>query len=376
MIYILDIARGIAALWVFLFHTKELFVQSSHLIYSIAEYGSLGVPMFFVISGYVITFSAESTLNKDESPFYFLKRRFLRIYPTYWFSILVVLLTPFVIETISMFKSGQFITPDIRSTQMSAKEWLHFIVLSKVFFAGSADLQSQFNIINSVYWTLAIEFQFYLVVFLSLFFKKYYRRLILIITITSFATVIIPLNLNYGLFLHYWHIFSVGILLAYLQKSPIRINNLIPTEYSSYVSVILSIFILFFSVVALSNYRVGPFVFSTCFATLLWSIQPFENLLSGIRNQKQYINFWILQPFLYLGAMSYSVYLLHGKIYGLPNMFVRQLIPKTNIFYGVLTILGTLALYFPFYFYIEKRFMSKDHTKIHNSILKKSIRLA
>ena len=47
----------------------------------------LGVPIFFVISGYCIAASADSSRRKGDSPWTFLKRRFWRIYPPYWASL-------------------------------------------------------------------------------------------------------------------------------------------------------------------------------------------------------------------------------------------------------------------------------------------------
>ena len=95
------------------YHIKEYFIQSSEFIYSIASYGHLGVPMFFVISGFVITYSAESTLKKNETPISFLKKRFLRIYPTFWAStIAVVFILPYLIELISVLKSSSFQAPE------------------------------------------------------------------------------------------------------------------------------------------------------------------------------------------------------------------------------------------------------------------------
>lgn len=107
MVLLLELARGIAALWVFFFHLKSYFKESSQWIYNIAEYGHFGVPMFFVISGFVITYSAESTLKANKSPLSFLKKRFLRIYPVFWVSIFVVILLPYLIELISMLKTGE-----------------------------------------------------------------------------------------------------------------------------------------------------------------------------------------------------------------------------------------------------------------------------
>ena len=71
MVLLLELARGIAALWVFFFHVKNNFQDSAEWIYNIAEYGHYGVPMFFVISGFVITYSAEGTLKAKKLLYHF-----------------------------------------------------------------------------------------------------------------------------------------------------------------------------------------------------------------------------------------------------------------------------------------------------------------
>ena len=66
---LLDMARGIAALLVFLFHVRGGLEASMPVLADIVRFGSLGVPLFFVISGYVISASAEATLRKGESAY-------------------------------------------------------------------------------------------------------------------------------------------------------------------------------------------------------------------------------------------------------------------------------------------------------------------
>jgi peptidoglycan/LPS O-acetylase OafA/YrhL len=100
---LLDPLRGIAALWVFTFHYgfSQQLVSSFPWIQPIASAGHLGVPMFFVISGYCMMASIRAARRHGESVRSFLRRRSLRIYPPYWFSLLIVAALPFVIEGLS-----------------------------------------------------------------------------------------------------------------------------------------------------------------------------------------------------------------------------------------------------------------------------------
>ena len=324
--------------------------------------------MFFVISGYVITYSAESNLKKQNSPFVFLKARFLRIYPAFWASILVVLLTPFVIEFISSFKSGEFISPSNLLLKYTLLEWFHFVALTKVFFATSSDLQSQFNAINSVYWTLAIEFQFYCMVFVALWFRKRYHQIIIGVTVVAFLNMMFPSPFNYGFFIHHWPAFSLGIGLAYLHKKGFTFSSMFTGKFARLVAVLCSIgFTIYFANVT----GPGKIFFAASFGLLIWVISDFEKMLRKVKESPNKLVYWLLEVWLILGAMSYSVYLLHGKLYFLPNIFVRQVFDKDNLLFGMLTILGTLFLCYPFYYFVERRFLSKNYQKIQQTVLSK-----
>lgn len=364
MVLLLEVARGIAALWVFLFHMKGYFKESSEFMYLISEYGYFGVPMFFVISGFVITYSAESTLKYSLSPFSFLKKRFLRIYPVFWISIILILLLPYLIESISMLKSGSYVAPYNLLSHYTLSEWFNFVALSKVFFADSVKLHGQFDAINAVYWTIAIEFQFYLVIFLSLFFKSYYKHVIAFISVLAIINMVVPFNVNYGLFIHFWPSFSVGILLAYLFKAKFVVLTLIPKLYNIKFAM-ASLFLFILAPVIFLSDKPSHFVFAVLFGCLLWCISPLEKELHRIRSNGKRLSFYILEAGIALGAMSYSVYLLHLKLHALPAMFVRQAIDESNVLYVLTTILVTLLICYPFYLYVERPFMSKKYVKTY-----------
>lgn len=370
MVLLLEVARGLAALWVFFYHVKALFEDASPLIYQLASYGYLGVPMFFVISGYVITYSAESTIKNGRASRLFLKNRFLRIYPAFWASIVVILVTPYLIEAISALKSGQLIWPEAPFLTLSGWEWLNLVLLTKVFWADSPNLQEQFTVINSVYWTLAIEFQFYLVVFIALLLRPYYRWTIGLVTIAGCVSLFLPdlfgYRFNDGLFLTYWPSFAIGIGLAYLHRAGVFVghkwtDNLVGLVALPAVGTAL----------ALADWQLAKqdFLFALFFGACLWVIAGLESKLVLIKHGNSTVRYWLLEPWLILGAMSYSVYLLHGKIYLLPLMFVRQAISPQYIGYGLVTMLGTLALCFVFYYAIERRFLSKNYQTLHRQVL-------
>jgi peptidoglycan/LPS O-acetylase OafA/YrhL len=368
VVLLLDLARGLACLWVFFFHVGNLFDGSSPAIAYVASFGHLGVPMFFVISGYVITHAAESSQHANRSPLIFLRNRFKRIYLTYWAALVVILLLPFVLELLSSFKTGQYEQPESVVARYTPWEWVNVVLLTQVFWAHSSDLAREFAGINTVFWTLAIEFQFYVVVFLALCLGRFYRLAIALVTLASLLVMVIPNNLNFGLFIHYWPSFAVGIGLAYLHRSGIQMH--VNSMRNLALLLLLTTVTLAFAAYAHPiHIRTNHLVFSSIFGALLWLFSDLEIVLQRLKNSKSRIVYFLLEPWLVLGAMSYSAYLLHLKLFLLPFMFVSQVFGTDSVALGLVTILLTLLLTYPFYFFVERHFLSKRYKQLHHTVV-------
>ena len=129
------------------------------------DFGFLGVAVFFLISGFIITHVAQS-----EKRFEFLVKRILRIYPAFWFSLLLtagwLLLQSYwgaqgilPAETLKMQEIwGRF---QENLWMMSGKELLWGMTLLNYVHAPTI-------IVNLVAWTLIVEMIFYFLVFLFL----------------------------------------------------------------------------------------------------------------------------------------------------------------------------------------------------------------
>src|SRR5687768_11010130 len=79
----LDLLRFIAAVSVVLFHATN-WPADPNLLTRIATYGSLGVPLFFMISGFVILMTAQ-----NRSGIEFINSRIARLYPSFWIAVLL-----------------------------------------------------------------------------------------------------------------------------------------------------------------------------------------------------------------------------------------------------------------------------------------------
>jgi exopolysaccharide production protein ExoZ len=84
----IDAARGVAALWVLLVHSLETvrFYSGADPFGGILRLGMgpVRMPFFFVLSGFALFLAHNSDVGHPERLGRFLKTRFVRIYPTYW----------------------------------------------------------------------------------------------------------------------------------------------------------------------------------------------------------------------------------------------------------------------------------------------------
>jgi len=152
---LIQVLRGIASLLVVLFHITGNFSETyhQHWLGNIFLFGNSGVDIFFVLSGFIITYSNRQYITKPTSIIKFLKKRAIRVFPIYW-----VVITFFIFL--------QIIFPTYYRTHY----YLDIVNILNTYF-----LLLNHNMVNGVSWTLTYELFFYLlfVIALSVPHKKY-----------------------------------------------------------------------------------------------------------------------------------------------------------------------------------------------------------
>lgn len=366
----LDIARGLAALFVFCFHISGFIAEASPMLGALARYGYMGVPIFFVISGYCMAASSHQILLRNRPAGSFLRKRFLRIYPAFWGSILVIMATPYLLAGMSALKTGSFISPDPRWLALGPFDWLQFITLTRVFFSNGQGLDNAFSPLNIVYWTIAIEFQFYLVIYLALLWRKWFVLLLVGVTLSSLTVFAFPGLKDTGLFLGYWPMFALGLGLYCLLDRNYTLDRLGGGIGNRLAVPLLAASLLAFAVLAYNGQLMpilaslfgdGTLGFAVCTAIALWLLATLEQQISHQATLGHALVRLPLKAGVFLGSISYSVYLLHTKVYQFPDMVIRQLTTPDNPVYTLTLIGGTIALSWLFYLYLERPFISR-HT--------------
>jgi peptidoglycan/LPS O-acetylase OafA/YrhL len=306
-LYQISFLRAVASIGVCLFHLgfgNSNFLEGNKSAFQIFKYGYLGVPVFFILSAFIICYSLP--LNYQLKNFNsFFKKRLLRVEPPYLLSILL---------TLSVAYLASFITHNLVEVP-----WKNILL-----HIGYLNNFTTNTYINSVYWTLGIEFQFYILI--GLIFpwmnKSVYFLILIIISLLALSAIKIS---NTSLIFEHTPLFCIGILMYFIRYS---------NKYPKLILVCLIALSLI--IIAFNKSEV---LYASLFTIGIISI-PFRN--------NQIIGF--------LSRISYSLYLVHvpigGRIINLSLRFVKTDSQKYLAFTAAFVI-SIIAAYI-FHHIIEK----------------------
>jgi peptidoglycan/LPS O-acetylase OafA/YrhL len=273
----LDIIRFSAALSVVLYHYVPRGDSNVYpLISEVTKFGYLGVPLFFMISGYVIALSAN-----NRTALQFAASRFVRLYPALWASVIfTVLIMLFIAD--KKYSMGRILA--------------NFTLLNE--YLGYKD-------IDVVYWTLKAELKFYVCISLLLVFgvfNKHHVWLSLWLGITVMHAVSgQPFFMGWFITPAYSSFFIAGIALYLIQ-------NIGKNTYSYFVlfsSLVVSSFSAYDQANGfLTHPNTMEKFISVAIVWLFYFVLYF--LCTGKINLKER-NIYVT-----LGALTYPLYLVHN----------------------------------------------------------------
>jgi peptidoglycan/LPS O-acetylase OafA/YrhL len=307
----INLLRGLAALLVCIYHftnysdiNGELF-DSGNWLREIGHFGKLGVFVFFIITGFVIPLSLmKHSFQIRQLPRYIAKR-WIRIEIPYLGSIFCILLISLAFCIVNEIP----FTIDLR-------RFLHHLFYTAPF-AGQ-------QWYNPIYWTLAIEMQFYLLIALlfPLISKNSEVFKFVIPLLIAVSALIIT---DDRIVLHYGAIFSQGILLLLWEQK--KINSTL-----GMIGILIAAVLT-----ALVN---GIDVAIACILTIT-AIKCFVIDKPAANN---------------LGKISYSLYLLHGLIGGNIIYFFGRNIASfpVKVLLVVIAILFSILGSYIYWLVIEK----------------------
>lgn len=305
-----DSLRGLAALWVVLFHASEgkhiEYIKDStpSFFYKLLfDFGDLGVAVFFVLSGFVMALTVQKSIVGSTFASKFILRRLVRLVPPYYFAIVITLLLMVV-------KSKALHTEFVMVSMQDL--WAH------AFF-----LQDFLSIpqIGTVFWTLCIEVQFYIAFIIMVWIADQAEKLLnirqgrlVIVTLSSTIALIWAFQFETdplwtGGFIGHWYSFLAGVLVSLALPE----NNLSRKIAFGY-----------FLLLAIAS------IVTHSMFTFIVTITSLLLVTAGIQGK---MNVWLNWRWVQsLALVSYSLYLIHNPISGATFNVLKRILPEGLVF--------------------------------------------
>jgi peptidoglycan/LPS O-acetylase OafA/YrhL len=328
----IDGLRAIAVVPVLLFH--------AHL--GGMSGGFVGVDVFFVISGFLICSLIVKELDRgDFSILRFYERRCLRILPALFAMFLAT----------SVLASVVLMPPDLAGfgrSLMSSVAFVSNVYFWKVsgYFDGAADFKPLLHT-----WSLSVEEQFYLVapyllVGISAFFRKRYLTFLVPLAIASlalseWAVSRAPSGAFYLLPTRFWEIL-LGALLAVSRTTGTQSRPLREALGAAGLISILGACFLYSQDTRFPGFAaLAPCVGA---ALIIYAGTGGESLTGRLLSSS---------PFVFIGKISYSLYLWHWPLFALYRYRVARELTATE---GALLLLASFVLAIASWKFVEAPF--------------------
>ena len=334
----IDGLRALAILPVILFHAGFKFFSG----------GFIGVDIFFVISGYLIT---SIIIKEKESGVFtlidFYERRARRILPALFFVMLVSLPLAWFWLIPEDMKSFSKSLISICSFSSNIFYWL-----SEGYFSTSSELIPFLHT-----WSLSVEEQYYLFfpILLIIIWKFRFRftlELIIFLALISFvlaewASLIKPSAAFYLLPSRAWELLLGSCVALYLSFN----NTYKPSKSTKNTLSFLGLFLILYGVLYLDKNTPFPGVYAlipTIGASLIILYATNETITGKVLSNKILVS---------VGLLSYSAYLWHQPLFAFARH--RSIDNPSQTTFLILSILTFILAYFSWK-YIEKPFREKN----------------
>ena len=335
----IDGLRALAVIGVIFYHSEFL------------PGGFLGVDIFFVISGYLITsiIYKEYLKEKKFSFTNFYQKRIRRLVPALFFVILISSIVAYNFLLPSFFK--EYVYSIISSFFFSSNIYFHYEGQSY-----GANILSIKPFLHT--WSLAIEEQFYLIfpLFFIIIAKFYFKNISLIFIFVALISIIFSISIGsshssfnfYMLPSRAWELLAGSILaVLHAKKKRMHQKDSISWEFFSKVGFILIIYSFIFFKGA-GNLPIYYSAFPVIGCCLIIHYNNKKDLIIRFLSSKLMVG---------IGLISYSLYLWHHPILSFDKILN---ISNENILIKACLIILSIVLAVVTYFFVEKPFRKKE----------------
>ena len=341
----LDSLRGIAAITIALIHSP---FQNSFLTDNLfISHGTLMVDFFFVLSGFVISYTYSDRINNYKNLIQFQYKRFLRLYPLH-----ILTFSAFLFFYLTEFVKDYFFDPGGQFINLSLykADFFHNLFLTQNIFRGS-------NLYNGPSWSISTEFYTYLFFgLLTLILKNKIYSIIAYIFIILTSIILIQAYSSFDTtdefaLLRCFYSFFLGALLY----------KLFPKVHSNNNSIFAISSIFFVTIFVMFHPENISFIFPIlCVFLIYFTNTSKTNFILVILKSK---------PLTFLGKISYGIYMIHYPlVYFYKAVIVKHYLNAepavtydtiNNLIYlSVVIVLSSIS-----YLYYESFFYKSSYTK-------------
>jgi peptidoglycan/LPS O-acetylase OafA/YrhL len=307
----LDGLRGIAILLVLLYHN---FGFIEHFFF-----GWLGVDLFFVLSGFLITDIILKTKGRENFLKNFYIRRALRIVPLFYFSLILFL----------------FVLPALAFTKIDFTFYTNHQVWFWLYLQNFLLINPESSVSTTAlhhFWSLAVEEQFYLVwpwLILAMPRKKNLTAIMIFLLagLLIFRTIIwITQIKQFNYFGFYTFTRYDGLLIGSLSAVLFNGSGNFIRKFSPFIILFIAgLNFLFFFINKQNSFSfpylavIGYTTFAFLFALLVYETA---------KNEKTWLNFFLANRILtFFGRYSYGIYVWHWPVYLILSKNYGSLLP-------------------------------------------------
>ena len=305
-------------------YTKERLVSSGEIF----NLGANGVPLFFVISGFVMVISSRKLINDKDGWKKYAVKRIIRIVPLYW------LITTFKLA-VMILSTGLILHSEIDFTN----------ILKSYFFIPCINIDGETRPILGVGWTLNFEMFFYLLFTIALLVRIntiIFSGIIMIAlaVLSFFKTPAWPLVLNFyadPIVIN----FLFGMIAAVLITKKIKVQKPI------------SITLIFLGLLFLFSPLQYYFKFNQSNTSLANALASFLIVYFSAQLEKESL-VYTPKIILFFGMASYSLYLIHPVIIPLSPVILKKMGVINSLLSESLCVIFALVAGTISYYYFEK----------------------
>lgn len=303
----IDGLRSLAVIPVILFHAGSAWFRG----------GFVGVDVFFVISGYLITTILLDDLDKNTFNFAgFYERRARRILPVlYLVSACTTIASIFILYPEDLLSLAN----SLISTPLFLANF--YFWSERGYFGGETDLKPLIHL-----WSLSIEAQFYLIfpIFLllitksrNLFFVLLFSALVISLIASFYVTLIHFDTAFYFPITRAWELLIGVVAALFIWKRPFKIN----CHTADFIS-LTGLLLILYAIITFNETTLFPYL-----NALIPTTGAFLFIITS-DNSKFCRYIFSSKIFVFIGTLSFSLYLWHQPIFALSkhlNVFADNL---------------------------------------------------